>query len=237
MEEFDAWEVQVSGKSTRSSRRVTDRVTLAHLRSAPAGAMQAAAERAVAHHDGSPSLIPARASEDHSNHSALYSPQSARSRYNRSQSHMDVPRQGSTAINLDSAASSSSSGLAIPLASTYSSGPQAASLPYMISPAAAPAVQQTPVHATGPAQHDDYTGTDNSTRQLSRKISGNKLILCTADNLDVKTGEIMLPPQATPFASAAPGGSDVLEICFSGKSARMSRGNLRSSEPCTIAAH
>ena len=235
VDELDLLEVQVSGKSARSARRLTSRQGLAHLKSAPAGALQAAAEQAVADHleDSSPTMY-ACASEDFSNHSSAYSPQSARSRYNRSQSHLDIPKQGSAAITLDTAASSSSTSTLLLAAPAYGNRPQLLS-PFLVSPAAAPAVQQTAV-PLGIAQQGSSQA-DNQTRQMSRKISGNKLILSSDDNLEVKEGEILLPPRATPFAHSGRAAFDDLEICFSGKSARMSRGGVRRPASHTISAH
>ena len=233
-------EVQVSGKSARSARRLTSRNGLAHLRSAPAGALQAAAEQAVADHlEGSSHP---RAIEDISFHST----QRSTPRYNRSQSHMDLPKQGSAAITptsaalaMDSMASSSSSGYNVPLVSRLSgsqfTSPFLASHKTLVSPAAAPEVQEGSVQRNSAPLPGQQGGSSMDGRQLSRKISGNKLILSTGDNMDCKNGEILLPPQATPFACAGRGGFENLEICFSGKSARMSRGAVRRSD--TIAAH
>ncbi|KAL0049379.1 hypothetical protein WJX82_000806 [Trebouxia sp. C0006] len=153
VDDVDLLEVQVSGKSARSARRLTSRPGLSHLKSAPAGALQAAAEQAVADIlAASTAPIYARVSEDYSNHSSAYSPQSARAR-------------------------------------------------------------------------------------MSRKISGNKLILSDDGNMEAKDGEFMLPPEATPFAQTGRAAFDDLEICFSGKSARMSRGGMRRPDMHTIAAH
>lgn len=221
LSEVDLLEVQVSGKSARSARRLTSRHGLVQLRSAPAGALQAAAEQAVADHlEGSSASNFARASEDFSSHSSAYSPLSARSRYNRSQSHMDLPKQGSAAIALDTAASSSSSG---GLMSPYS----------LVSPAAAPAVQQTSVAPTAPQGSNQMS---SQIQQLSRKISGNKTLLSTSSNMVANNGEILLPAQPAPFAHVGRAFDD-LEICFSGKSARMSRNGLRRPGLHTIAAH
>ena len=227
MDDVDLLEVQVSGKSARSARRLTSRPCLSHLKSAPAGALQAAAEQAVADHLAAAPMY-ARFSEDYSNHSSAYSPQSARARYNRSQSHMDVPKQGSTAITPDTVASSSSSGQLLPSVHADGHGPT-----YLVSPAAAPAVQQAAVQSAtaqeGSMQFEN--------RRMSRKISGNKLILSDDDNMKAKNGEFMLPPEATPFAQTGRAAFDDLEICFSGKSARMSRGGMRRPDMHTIAAH
>jgi len=235
VDDFDLLEVQVSGKSARSARHLTCRHGLMHLKSAPAGALQAAAEQAVADHlqdSSTPSF--ARASEDWS---SVYSPNSSKGRYNRSQSHMDIPKQGSVAIApLDSAASSSSSGqLLAPLVRAQSNGSKVLA-PYLVSPAAAPAVQQTPVESTLPAQQGS-SQVANQIQRLSRKISGNKLILSSADNMEAKNGEFLLPPETAPFARRGRAVFDDLEICFSGKSARMSRGGLRRPDLHTIAAH
>ena len=229
VDDVDLLEVQVSGKSARSARRLTSRPGLSHLKSAPAGALQAAAEQAVADNlAASTAPIYARVSEDYSNHSSAYSPQSARARYNRSQSHMDIPKQGSTAITPDTVASSSSSGQLMPFVHADGHGST-----YLVSPAAAPAVQQAAAQST--------TAQDGSvhseTRRMSRKISGNKLILSDDGNMEAKDGEFMLPPEATPFAQTGRAAFDDLEICFSGKSARMSRGGMRRPDMHTIAAH
>ena len=236
--EADLLEVQVSGKSTRSVRRLTSRKGLTHLKSAPAGALQAAAEMAVADHmSGSSSGYLLELADSTSPLSATSPlPSSARSRWNRSQSHLDIPRHGSQAITFDTAsvnldcAASSSSGGQLPMGSSD----QQMLPPYMMSPAAAPEVQQAPLGST--SQQAGSSQGPRLSRQLSRKISGNKLILSSADNMEAKTGEIMLPPQATPFAKYQ-GGFDDLEICFSGKSTRMSRGGVRQSDGHTIAAH
>ena len=229
VDDVDLLEVQVSGKSARSARRLTSRPGLTYLKSAPAGALQAAAEQAVADHlAASPAPIYAHVSGDYSNHSSAYSPQSARARYNRSQSHLDVPKQGSTAITLDTAASSSSSGQPMPFVHAYGSGPT-----YLVSPAAAPAVQQSAAQSAT-AQEGSM---QSEIRRMSRKISGNKLILSDDDNMEAKDGEFMLPPEATPFARTGRAAFDDLEICFSGKSARMSRGSIRRPDMHTIAAH
>lgn len=235
--EADSLEVQVSGKSTRSARRFTSRNGLQHLKSAPAGALQAAAERAVADSMSGSSSGYAMDLVDSSSPLSVGSPSSARSRWSRSQSHMDIPKHGSQAItfdsaavNLDSTASSSSAGQQVPLVSSHSSDEQFV----MMSPAAAPAVQQALPGRAG-QQAGSRQGFPLS-RQLSRKISGNKLILSSGDNMEAKTGEIMLPPQATPFAKHH-GGFEDLEICFSGKSTRMLRGGPRQSDGHTIAAH
>lgn len=238
--EADLLEVQVSGKSARSARRFTSGKGLAHLRSAPAGALQAAAELAVAESlSGSSSGYPLDLA-DSSTPLSAGSPSSARTRWSRSQSHMDIPKHGSQAITLDSAAvntdgaaSSSSGGQLKPLWSSHSSDQQFLQ-PYMLSPAAAPEVQQAPLGST--SQQAASSQAFCLSRQLSRKISGNKLILSSGDNMEAKTGEIMLPPQATPFAKRQ-GGFDDLEICFSGKSTRMSRGGVRQPDVHTIAAH
>ena len=243
-DEADQMEVQVSGKSARSARRLTSRNGLAHLRSAPAGALQAAAEQAVADHlEGSSHP---RAIEDISFHSTAISTERSTPRYNRSQSHMDLPKQGSAAITptsaalaMDSMASSSSSGFNVPLVSRTSgcqfTSPFLASNKTLVSPAAAPEVQEGAVQRNSAPLPGQQDISSMGGRQLSRKISGNKLILSTGDNMDCKNGEILLPPQATPFACAGRGGFENLEICFSGKSARMSRGAVRRSD--TIAAH
>ena len=236
----DLLEVQVSGKSARSARRFTSGKGLMHLKSAPAGALQAAAEMAVAESlSGSSSGYPLDLA-DSSTPLSTGSPSSARTRWSRSQSHMDIPKHGSQAITLDSAAvnsdsvaSSSSGGQLVPLVSPHSSEQQFLQ-PYMTSPAAAPEVQQA--HLGGNSQQAGSSQGSRLSRQLSRKISGNKLILSSGDNMQAKTGEIMLPPQATPFAKHH-GGFDNLEICFSGKSARMSRGGVRQHDAHTIAAH
>ena len=236
--EADLLEVQVSGKSARSARRFTSKKGLTHLKSAPAGALQAAAEMALAKSlSGSSSGYPADTSTPLSTGSpSTGSPSSARTRWSRSQSHMDIPKHGSQAITLDSAiidcdsAASSSSGCQ--LLPTVSD--QQLLQPYMTSPAAAPEVQQAPIG--GICQQAGNSQARQLSRQLSRKISGNKLILSSGDNMQAKTGEIMLPPQATPFAKHQ-GGFDDLEICFSGKSTRMSRGGARQSDAHTIAAH
>ncbi|KAL0042569.1 hypothetical protein WJX79_003940 [Trebouxia sp. C0005] len=47
----------------------------------------------------------------------------------------------------------------------------------------------------------------------------------------------LLEVQATPFAQTGRAAFDDLEICFSGKSARMSRGGMRRPDMHTIAAH
>lgn len=237
--EVDLLEVQVSGKSARSARRLTSRQGLMHLKSAPAGALQAAAELAVAEQTSGSSSPYAMDLADSSTPLSSGTPSSARARWNRSQSHMDIPKHGSEAIsletaavNLDSAAGSSSSGQLMPLVTAHSSGKQRFS-PYMLSPAAAPEVQQAP-NETAPQQQGASPGAQMS-RRMSRKISGNKLILSSADNMEARNGEIMLPPEATPFASNHVPFDD-LEICFSGKSARMSRG-VRRPDVHTIAAH
>ncbi len=230
VDDVDLLEVQVSGKSARSARRLTSRPELSHLKSAPAGALQAAAEQAVADNlAASPAPMYARVSEDYSNHSSAYSPQSVRARYNRSQSHMDVPKQGSTAITPDTVASSSSSGQPMPFVHADGHGST-----YLVSPAAAPAVQQAAAQSTA-AQEGSM---QSETRRMSRKISGNKLILSDDDNMEAKAGEFMLPPEATPFAQSGRAAFDDLEICFSGKSARMSRKIvMRRPDMHTIAAH
>jgi len=231
VDDVDMLEVQVSGKSARSARRLTSRPCLSHLKSAPAGALQAAAEQALADNlAASPAPMYARVSEDYSNHSSAYSPQSARARYNRSQSHMDIPKQGSTAITPDTVASSSSSGQLMPFAHADGHGST-----YLVSPAAAPAVQQAAAaQQSATAQEGSM---QSETRRMSRKISGNKLILSDDDNMEAKDGEFMLPPEATPFARTGRAAFDDLEICFSGKSARMSRGSIRRPDMHTIAAH
>ena len=227
---MDLLEVQVSGKSARSARRLTSRPCLSHLKSAPAGALQAAAEQALADNLAASSApMYARVSEDYSNHSSAYSPQSARARYNRSQSHMDIPKQGSTAITPDTVASSSSSGQLMPFAHADGHGST-----YLVSPAAAPAVQQAAAQQSATAQEGSM---QFETRRMSRKISGNKLILSDDGNMEAKDGEFMLPPEATPFAQTGRAAFDDLEICFSGKSARMSRGGMRRPDMHTIAAH
>lgn len=141
---------------------------------------------------------------------------------------MDVPKQGSTAITPDTVASSSSSGQLLPSVHADGHGPT-----YLVSPAAAPAVQQAAVQSAtaqeGSMQFEN--------RRMSRKISGNKLILSDDDNMKAKNGEFMLPPEATPFAQTGRAAFDDLEICFSGKSARMSRGGMRRPDMHTIAAH
>ena len=229
MDDVDLLEVQVSGKSARSARHLQSRPCLSHLKSAPAGALQAAAEQAVADHlDAAPASMFAHVSEDYSNHSSAYSPQSARARYNRSQSHMDIPKQGSTAITLNTVASSSSSGQLTPFVHADGHGPM-----YLVSPAAAPAVQQAAAQSATAQQGS----MQSETSRLSRKISGNKLILSDDDSMEAKDGEFMLPPQATPFAQTGRAAFDDLEICFSGKSARMSRGGMRRPDMHTIAAH
>ena len=237
--EVDLLEVQVSGKSARSARRLTSRQGLMHLKSAPAGALQAAAELAVAEHMSGSSSPYAMDSADSSTPLSSGTPSSARARWNRSQSHMDIPKHGSAAIsldtaavNLDSAASSSSSGQLVPLATGHSSGKQTLP-PYLLSPAAAPEVQQVPLETT--AQQQVASPGAQMLRRMSRKISGNKLILSSADSMEAKNGEIMLPSEATPFATNRVPFDD-LEICFSGKSARMSRG-ARRPDVHTIAAH
>jgi len=231
VDDVDMLGVQVSGKSARSARRLTSRPCLSHLKSAPAGALQAAAEQALADNlAASPAPMYARVSEDYSNHSSAYSPQSARARYNRSQSHMDIPKQGSTAITPDTVASSSSSGQLMPFAHADGHGST-----YLVSPAAAPAVQQAAAaQQSATAQEGSM---QSETRRMSRKISGNKLILSDDGNLEAKDGEFMLPPEATPFAQTGRAAFDDLEICFSGKSARMSRGGMRRPDMHTIAAH
>ncbi len=229
VDDVDLLEVQVSGKSARSARRLTSRPGLSHLKSAPAGALQAAAEQAVADNlAASTAPIYARVSEDYSNHSSAYSPQSARARYNRSQSHMDVPKQGSTAITPDTVASSSSSGQLMPFVHADGHGST-----YLVSPAAAPAVQQAAAQSTIAQDGSVHS----ETRRMARKISGNKLILSDDGNMEAKDGEFMLPPEATPFAQTGRAAFDDLEICFSGKSARMSRGGMRRPDMHTIAAH
>ena len=230
-------EIQVSGKSTRSTRRFISRKGLTHLKSAPAGALQAAAELAVA---GSLSGSSSGCPLDLPDSDAPLStgpPSSARTRWSRSQSHMDIPKHGSQAITLDSAAfnsdsaaSSSSGGQPVPLHTLD----QQVLQPHITSPAAAPEVQQAPLGGT--SQQAGSSQGFHLSRQLSRKISGNKLILSSGDNMQAKTGEILLPPQATPFAKHR-GGFDDLEICFSGKSSRMSRGGVRQPDAHTIAAH
>ena len=230
VDDVDLLEVQVSGKSARSARRLTSRPCLSHLKSAPAGALQAAAEQALADNlAASPAPMYARVSEDYSNHSSAYSPQSARARYNRSQSHMDIPKQGSTAITPYTVASSSSSGQLIPFVNADGHGST-----YLVSPAAAPAVQQAATAQSATAQEGSV---HSETRRMSRKISGNKLILSDDGNMEAKDGEFMLPPEATPFAQTGRAAFDDLEICFSGKSARMSRGGMRRPDMHTIAAH
>lgn len=215
------------------------------MSSAPAGALQAAAEQAVADHLAD-STHPKTAG-DWSFSSLAISPQKSTPRFNRSQSHMDVPRQGSTAVAaevvplaMDSMASSSSSGGIMPAFSRHSISsqhvsPVVSSQKALMSPAAAPTVQQnapqpTPIHS--PAQQGKAL---SEGRQLSRKISGNKLILSTGQHMEAKNGEILLAPQAAPYAGR--GGFESLEICFSGKSARMSRGALRHQDSHTVAAH
>lgn len=238
--EADLLEVQVSGKSARSARRFTTRKGLVHLKSAPAGALQAAAEMAVAESlSGSSSGYPLDLA-DSCTPLSTGSPSSARTRWSRSQSHMDIPKHGSQAITLDSAAvnsdsaaSSSSDDQFVPLASSLNSEQQFLQ-PYMMSPAARPEVQQAPPGGT--SQQAGSSQGSCLSRQLSRKISGNKLILSSGDNMEAKTGEIMLPPQSTPFAKHH-GGFDDLEICFSGKSTRMSRGGVCQPDVHTIAAH
>lgn len=236
--EVDLLEVQVSGKSARSAKRLTSRRGLPHLKSAPAGALQAAAELAVADSLSASSSGCPQEAADSGTPVSTGSP--SRSRWNRSQSHMDIPKSGSQAIilnsgavDLDSAPGSSSGGQLVPLLSSHGSSQQVLS-PFMRSPAAAVEVQQVPVGST-PAQAASGQGSQ-LLRPLSRKVSGNKLIVSSTDNMEAKAGEIMLPPQTTPFAKA-PGGVHDLEICFSGKSARMSRGRIRQPDVHTIAAH
>ena len=194
---------------------------------------------AVADHLSAPSSPYAWDSADSGTPLSSGTPSSARSKYNRSQSHMDVPKQGSeaitldsAAITLDSAASSSSGSPPMPLVSAHNSGQQRLS-PYMVSPAAAPDVQQVPLEPA-PEQQASNQG-PQMVRRLSRKISNNKLILSSADKMEAKNGDIILPPEATPFAKYHVAFDD-LEICFSGKSARMSRGGRRPDLQ-TIAAH
>ena len=235
---MDLLEVQVSGKSARSAKRLTSRRGLTHLKSAPAGAFQAAAELAVADSLSASSSGYPQEAADSGTPVSTGSP--SRSRWNRSQSHMDIPKFGSQAIAsnsgtvmLDSAAGSSSGDQLVPLLSSHSSEKQRPS-PFMRSPAAALEVQQAPVGTT-PAQSVSDQG-PQLLRPLSRKVSGNKLIVSSADTLEAKAGEVMLPPQATPFAKT-PGVVDDFEICFSGKSARMSRGRVRQPDVQTIVAH
>ena len=163
---------------------------------------------------------------------------------------MDLPKQGSKAISPHSvalamesmASSSSSSGTTVPMVTAQGSVSQHLS-PFvntpatLVSPAAAPEVQQDTAQPTvvQPPVQQSRNSFGLEGRRLSRKISGNKMILSTGDHMEAKNGEILLPPQAAPFAGR--GGFDNLEICFSGKSARMSRGAVRRSESHTIAAH
>lgn len=233
--------MQVSGKSARSAKRLTSRRGLTHLKSAPAGALQAAAELAVADSMSPSSSGSPQEAADFGTPVSTGSP--SRLRWNRSQSHMDIPKSGSQAITSStgavmwgSAADSSSAGQLVPLLSSHSNNKQVPS-PFMRSPAAAQEVQQAPVDKveTTPAQAVSSQAPE-VVRPLSRKVSGNKLIVSSDDSMEAKAGEVMLPPQATPFARP-PEGVDDLEICFSGKSARMSRGRVRQPDVQTIVAH
>ncbi|KAL3144495.1 hypothetical protein ABBQ32_004234 [Trebouxia sp. C0010 RCD-2024] len=236
--EVDLLEVQVSGKSARSAKRLTSRRGLTHLKSAPAGAFRAAAELAVADSMSASSSGSPQAAADSSTPVSPGSP--SRLRWNRSQSHMDIPKSGSQAITSNTGAvmseSAAGSSSPVPLLSSHSTNKQVPS-PFLRSPAAAPEVQQAPVNIVGTtlAQALSSKG-PQLVRPLSRKVSGNKLIVSSDDNMEAKAGEVMLPPQATPFAKP-PEGVDDLEICFSGKSARMTRGRVRQPDVQPIVAH
>ena len=164
-------------------------------------------------------------------------------RYTRSQSHLDIPRQGSEAITPTSIPTTSGQQHPMPLARGNSRGPPLAS-PFA-SPYAAPAVQQAapvaqpaPVSPSGQTQAAPATASSTSTlsRRLSHKISGNKMI-SQSQGLPARDGEFVLPPETAQFARAAPSGSDELEVCFSGKSARAFRSMARPANLQPVPAH
>lgn len=235
----DLLEVQVSGKSARSARRFQGRPSLCHLKSAPASALLAAAEQAVADHSvHSPPADYLTSSSYGSSNSS----HTTNVRYPRSQSHLDIPRQGSEAITPTSVPSTSGRQEPVPLARANSRGLPLAS-PFA-SPYAAPAVQQAapaqqaPISPSGQVRAAPATASSTSTlsRRLSRKISGNKMI-SQSQGLPARDGEFVLPPETAQFARAAPSSSDELEVCFSGKSARAFRSMARPANLQPVTAH
>lgn len=230
--DVDLLEVQVSGKSARSARRFHGRPSLCQLRSAPANALVAAAEQAVADHaaaSGSPPTFDYLTSSSHGSNVSSSSPH----RYARSQSHMDLPRQGSEAIVPSSIPTSFEPNEPMPLVQSHSRPLQSPFAAPIRSPAAAPAVQQAPINQ----QHDASASSSTLSRHLSRKISNNKMYMSRGQDMHAEQGEVMLPPETAAFAQAAPACTDDFEVCFSGKSARAFRSMVRPTDLRPVSAH
>lgn len=241
--DLDLLEVQVSGKSARSARHFQGRPSLCHLRSAPASALVAAAEQAVADHAASSGCPPAFNNLTTSSYGSSNSSGTPGARYPRSQSHMDLPRHGSEAIEPSSMPSTSGQHELAPLVRAQSRNLQtpfaAAQLP---SPAAAPAVQQAQVQQPpSPFQTASLPATTNTgntmSRRLSRKISNHRMIVSQSRDMQAQDGEFMLPPETAAFAHAGPASTDDLEVCFSGKSARAFRSMVRPTDLTPVTAH
>ena len=237
--DVDLLEVQVSGKSARSSRHFQGRPGLCQLKSAPANALVAAAEQAVADHAASYGCPPSFDYLTNSSYGSSSSSSTPRPRYPRSQSHMDLPRQGSEAIIPSQMPSTSGQDEAMPLVSNQSRHIQSPfAAPCLTSPAAAPAVQQAPM-SPSQQQATARPASSNCTlsRRLSRKISGNKMIVSQNESMRLQDGEVMLLPETAQFAQAGPASTDDLEVCFSGKSARAFRSMVRPAEMRPVTAH
>ena len=236
--DIDLLEVQVSGKSARSSRHFQGRPGLCQLKSAPANALVAAAEQAVADHAAACACPPSLDYFNNSSYGSSNSSSTPRPRYPRSQSHMDLPRQGSQAITPSDVPSTSGQDEAMPLVSTQSTHIQSPfAAPYLASPAAAPAVQQGPVSLTQQQATARPASSNSLSRRLSRKISGNKMIVSHSQSMRLQDGEVMLLPETAEFAQAGPASTDDLEVCFSGKSARAFRSMVRPAELRPVTAH
>lgn len=151
---------------------------------------------------------------------------------------MDLPRQGSQAITPSDVPSTSGQDEAMPLVSTQSTHIQSPfAAPYLASPAAAPAVQQAPISLTQQKATARPASSNSLSRRLSRKISGNKMIVSHSQSMRLQDGEVMLLPETAEFAQAGPASTDDLEVCFSGKSARAFRSMVRPAELRPVTAH
>lgn len=233
--DIDLLEVQISGRSARSARHFHGRPSLCQLKSAPANALVAAAEQAVADHaaaSGSPPALDCPTSHSHGSNQSGSTPHP----YPRSQSHMDLPRQGSEAILPSSVPSTLEQIGPVPLVHCQSRPMQS---PYAApaSPAAALAVQQAsvPLVQQHAASLPTSSSSNASPRCLSRKISGNRMFVSRGQEMHAE--HVMLPPETAEFAQATPACTNDLEVCFSGKSARAFRSMGRPADLQPVTAH